>query len=675
MARADCSELALKISDWAMSIGAETGAKDIDSVVKEMQKTVPAMNRQMVVDSIVEATQGRAKQTDELTDDLNTIKREARLDKNTRKRISELQKYLDEGIAPPKSKRRVKTASDALQALRDIRDGLNREVGQSEPVRQAKLLEQIRKLEDKIERGDIQPKQKQVKATEIGSKIERLEFEKKELRDDIKRRLNNLKPKNIWDRFADKFNVARSLITTLDLSAVLRQGGFFALGRPKQGIQAFKAMNTALASKQGQFRIEQEINRNPWRALASKAKLFIAPTDGSYKLSAKEEEFQSEFAKKLPIVGKAIEASERAYVTFLNKQRMDMFATFMETLTKNGEPTLQEAQAIANFVNMATGRGNLGSLEKAAVPLNTIFFAPRYVASRFQLLYNAVAAPVKGVVGPKELRRVNRMIAGEYARYLVGLMALYAMAEGLGEVFGKQVDIEWNPTSSDFGKIRIGNTRLDPLSGVSQVTVLLSRVVSGQTKSTTTGMTTKLRGTDKGFNKSTVGTIGRFLRTKLSPLFGTIGNVIEGETIVGEEVTPVSTFVNLTVPLSLREIKDSIQEQGLATGTAVSMLAILGMGVQTYGVALRKTPDSELIQLIKKNTYKRNTTVRDKKTGKKRKVRAGQPHKNKEAMVETVRKELLRREASKKNKQSKAPQNELKNVLDKAGVDVVSKLI
>jgi hypothetical protein len=69
LSRLDCSELSLKISDWAMSISAETGAKDIDSVVKEMQKTVPTMNRAMVVDSIVEATQGRAQQTDELTKD------------------------------------------------------------------------------------------------------------------------------------------------------------------------------------------------------------------------------------------------------------------------------------------------------------------------------------------------------------------------------------------------------------------------------------------------------------------------------------------------------------------------------------------------------------------------------------------------------------------------------
>jgi hypothetical protein len=684
MARLDCSELSLKISDWAMSIGAETGAKDIDSVVKEMQKTIPTMTREMVVDSIVEATQGKAQETDELADDLNRIKREARIDKNTRNRITELQKYLDEGEAPPKSKRRVKTASDALKELRAIRDGLQKQVAQSDPVRQARLIEQIRKLEDKIERGDIQPKQKKIE-TKIGSDIERLEFERDQLRSDIKRRLNELKPRTIWENIAEPFNVARSLITTLDLSAVLRQGGFFALGRPVQSAQAFKSMMTALKSEQGLRKIHQEIDRNPWRALAQRAKLFIAPTDGTYKLSAMEERFQSKWAEKLP----GVRASERAYVTFLNKQRIDMFATFMETLTKNGEPTLQEAQIMANFVNMATGRGSLGALENAAVPLNTLFFAPRYVASRFQLL---LGAPLfKGTA------RTRKLIAGEYARYMIGLGALYSLAELLSEVFGKEIDIEHNPTSSDFGKIRLGNTRIDPLSGISQVSVFLSRLITGEIKSSNSGMTVPI----SEYRGGQFGTITKFLRTKLSPMFGTAINILPlmgklkrgevkldksfftsviGKDVVGQPVTPWSTFVSLIMPLSLREIKDSIQEQGLATGTAVSLAAILGMGVQTYGVALKKTSDKELIDLLRKNTYKRNTTVirggkmvNGKRVGgQKVRVRAGQAHKDKEAMVESIRKELLRRQNKpKKPKQ----QDEMKNLLDKLNLNKVSKVI
>jgi hypothetical protein len=664
---AECSELAQKISDWAMALGAE-GAKDIDSVVKEMKKTVP-MTREMVVDSIVEATQGRAKQTDALADDLNRIKREARIDSNTRKRITELQTYLDRGQVPPKRKQAVKTSSEALTALRDIRDGLRKQVAQSDVVRQTRLLEQIQSLEDKLATGDIQPKQKKVE-TPKSKEVERLEFERDQLRGEIKRALQDLKPRTIWENIAEPFNVARTMITTLDLSAVLRQGGFFSLARPIESRKAFAAMSKALLSEQGQAKVHKEINDNPWRAMAAKAKLFIAPTDGTYKLSAMEERFQSKWAEKIP----GIRASERAYVTFLNKQRMDMFATFMETLTKNGDPTLAEAQTIANFVNVATGRGSLGALEHAAVPLNTIFFAPRYVASRFQLLLGAVTSPVKAVVGPKELRAANALIAKEYGRYMIGLGALYALFSALGELFDKEVDIETNPTSSDFGKVRIGNTRIDPLSGISQVTVLLSRVVAGKTKSTTTGLTIPLRGSKKGFNKSTIGTIGNFLRSKLSPMFGTIGNLIEGEDVVGQPVTPISTFVNLTVPLSLREIRDSIQEQGVPTGTAVSLLAILGMGVQTYGVALRKTPDEDLIKILRKNVYKRDTTVT--REGKKVRVKAGQAHTGKQQLVDTIRKELLRRrEKPKKQSKSTSDQQNLKNVLDKAGLNQVSKMI
>jgi hypothetical protein len=678
LSRIDCSELDLKISDWAMSISAETGAKDIDSVVKEMQKTVPTMNRAMVVDSIVEATQGRAQQTDELTKDLNTIKREARIDKNTRKRITELEKYLDQGIAPPKSKRRVKTASDALQEVRAIRDDLQRQVAKSDAVQQAKLIEQIRKLEDKIERGDIQPKQKKVE-TPKSKEVERLEFERDQLRRDIRGRLEDLKPKTVFDKVMAPFDVSRDITLSYDLGAVFRQGGFFLLGRPIKSLPALREMARATASERGLHKVDQAIAAHPRTPLFVKAKGFLAPTDGTHKPSKREEAHRSAWAEKhIP----GVRMSNRAYTSFLNKMRIDMFSTLADTLVKNGDPTLAEARVLARLVNIATGRGELGSLSKAAEFLAIPFLAPRYVASRFQLLGGAFTTPFKAAFGPKELRRVQRRVMIEYGRYMIGLALFASILKMIADIFGKELVIETDATSSDFGKGRMGNTRVDLLSGIGQPTVLLTRLIKGELKSTTTGMTVPLRG--KGARRDAIpGVIGKFLRYKLSPFLGRPLDVISGTNAVGEPVTPQSVFINFVTPIALREIKESIEEQGVPTGAAVSLAAILGMGVQTYGVALRSTSDKEIVELIRKNVYKRTGTVTRggrmvngrRVGGHKVPVRAGQAHIGKEEMIASLRKELLRRQEKKKKKREPTPIKKVKNALDSQGLNVLSKAL
>src|SRR5690606_9183358 len=133
--------------------------------------------------------------------------------------------------------------------------------------------------------------------------------------------------------------------------------------------------------------------------------------------------------------------------------------------TVSGKANPVEMKAIANFVNVATGRGNLGLKEGALVGLNTVFFAPRYVLSRFQLMYGQ---PFKGGT-----QVTKQMVAKEYARFLTGIAVVYSLAIASGAKVG--VD----PHSSDFGKIIIGNTRLDPMVGLSQTATFTTRVLTG----------------------------------------------------------------------------------------------------------------------------------------------------------------------------------------------------
>ena len=283
---------------------------------------------------------------------------------------------------------------------------------------------------------------------------------------------------------------------------------------------------------------------------------------------------------------------------------------------------------------MATGRGTLGALEQAAVPLNTLFFAPRLTASRFQILLG------KPFFGGNN--RTRKLIAKEYARYLIGMGLLYATA--LFAFPDDYIDVEIDPRSTDFGKLRIGNTRLDPLSGLSQTVVLMSRMISGKTKSTFTGEITPIRGKDVPFGRAnTLEVLTRFMRNKLSPMFGTAANIITGTDFKGDPVTIKSEAKNLLTPMAVSEVFESIKEQGVPAGTAISLMSIFGMGVMSYGKHYETMTDDELRKEINKNLYKRNGTRED---GSKYKI--NQPKRDKEDYVKALRAEKIKQLEGKK---------------------------
>jgi hypothetical protein len=561
---AECSELMLTVNDLAMNLASRPDVKNLDDVTRAMKKLVPNIDRGTIIDAIVATTQTQNRKTDDILNAMNAIRREARITKNLRNKIMKQAELLRQSKLPEGPKRK-KRNTQLVENLREVSKSLRKQLNKSEPAVKRRLEAGIAVLEDKLDTGDILPVPKP--QLQQSTELEKLQIRRDILRQEIRNRIRAMKPKSIWEYWATPFNAARGIMASTDFSAVFRQGGFFALGHPIKAVKILGPTFRAFKSKEAMFRIDKQIHDHPLYPLARKAKLFIAPVDGNYKLSGREEIMQSEWLDKIPFVA----GSNRAYVTFLNMQRMQMFDTLIKGLTKNADPTIDEATDIARFVNTATGRGDLGALEQAALPLNTVFFAPRYVASRFQLLLGS------RLTGKNVTLQVRKAIAKEYARYLIGMAAVYALAQLAG------AETEDDPTSSDFGKIKFGNTRIDPLSGLSQTIVLLGRTTYGTTKSSVTGKVTPLVG-DVPFGRGSLRDVyWRFIQSKFSPMFSNLLDLRTGENIVGEPVTIQSTALSMVTPLSMREIYDTIREQGIPAGTAISIMSIFGMGVQTYG--------------------------------------------------------------------------------------------
>jgi len=335
-------------------------------------------------------------------------------------------------------------------------------------------------------------------------------------------------------------------------------------------------------------RAQLDLTTRPNAKLYKEAGLYLAdlPDLGGKK----EEAFEGKFRGLRGRLGLA--ASERAYSGYLNRLRADVFDYLTANPARGRVPTLDEAKALANFVNVATGRGRLpGSLEKASDTASLVLFAPRHMASRFQLLL--------GQPFYKGTAHTRLLIAKEFARSLATLGAFY----GLVKAADQDADITFDPRSSDFGKIRFGNFRLDPLAGLSQTAVFLNRMLTGEMKSTTTGKVHDLRGPGhRQFESGTLDVASQFARNKLAPAPalaadlvigksggfektptpGGLGRLIRGQGKPGDREAAVKEAKEIATPISVSDVTDALKDQGVPRGAALALAAILGMGTQLY---------------------------------------------------------------------------------------------
>lgn len=552
----------------------KAGIIEAEAIVDSIYTAIKTMGLDISKREIRDAISGYGKTSHPSNEPLKAQLREAR----AQMRLVSALEDAEAGMAPLKSGYQRGDQSEKVKELtKQVKDAM-REAGlltQRTPEEQWKTLLQayktrttnrINELEGKMAKGDLSVKKRRTlemdkEALDLKFKREQVVRQFNKMVFDEQLRNRNL-PQKLKDRTMEAVNLVRSIKTSMDLSAVLRQGAFIVLGHPVRGLKAMPDMFRALKSEKGQFAADLALKQRPNYGLYEKSKLYLS--EHGQKLSQMEEAYMSRWVDKVP----GVAASQRAYTMYLNRLRADSFDKMVATLSKDAKnPTKEELDSIANYINVATGRGKIGTKESLSVGMNTILFAPRYVASRFQLL---AGQPLYGGTAA-----TRKMIAGEYARFLTGLGVVY----GLGSMAGGK--IETDPRSSDFGKIRFGNTRIDPLAGLSQSTVLAGRLTSGETK-TTTGKVQKIRGEKIPYGGSdSADVIARFLRSKLAPVPAIGVDVATGKNYVGEPID-AKYAAKQVVPLAFGDIYDTMKERGVAAGTALALLSMFGMGIQTY---------------------------------------------------------------------------------------------
>lgn len=564
----------------------EEGVDNFSDLVKNIHNQVKDYVDGIKEDDIVDILAGEYSKKQSRSDIQSKIY-EMHLQANLINRLEKLKSG-----AQPRTQRQKLVRSAAIE---DLRKQIKELQGRPEKTEAEKLAalkarykSQTEKLQKKISEGDFEPDEKEIialdkEATDLKDAYikEKIEWQKQVAKDAFKNRSLKQKSK---DWAAEILGIPRTVMSSMDLSAPLRQGLVLTTSHPIIASRAFKeSLKQAVDPARFDRWLYDLKQSDYYKNVIEKSGLYIADPNNLH-LSVKEEAYMSNLAEKIPIIGDAIKTkegktvvpglgliskSERAYVSYLNKLRVDVFTMYAKGFAEKGmtpENRPEVYEALGAFVNAATGRGELGDLERSAPILNALFFSPRLIASRLNMLnpvwYASLPAPVRRMA----LIDMAKMIG--IGATTVGLLA---MVPG--------VTTELNPTSPDFGKIRAGNTRWDVWGGFQQYIRLASQLFSGYEKKANGNVVplgparNQNTKADKFFS---------FFRGKLSPIPSIIVDYGTGKTAVGEDVELTNEMKEHLIPMIGNDVRDAWKEQGAMSLVYTGIPSFLGVGTTTY---------------------------------------------------------------------------------------------
>ena len=436
------------------------------------------------------------------------------------KSLAEVQKQIDDGYRklPLPEKARSARVAEVKQDLKEalaLRETLDR---------QEELKRRIRERDFAVTaKESVAIKSKQLAEARI--KMAQLQREARALEFRVRK-------KTFGEKFANVASFPRSMLATLDMSYALRQALLPSIAHPKIAANAFGKAFKSFLSQNSYDAIDLDLKNHPDRPDFDKYGIYFSSIDA--ELGQREEFFMSTLAEKLP----GVLRSERNMVTGLNLLRAGLMSDF---LGKHPNASEEAKHAYARYVNIATGRGDLGKLTGAGEALASAFFAPRFAVSRIQVPYEAIAAFAKH----PELR-------GELGKQWGALLTTGLGVLWLGSMAGASVGLD--PDDSDWGKLVIGgNKHIDLWGGTQQPMRLLVKALKGMA----TGDGDSLKD------------IGRFLRYKLAPSVALVSEQQTGKDAIGRKVEPhalgidmpwrAASLLNSVTPLIIQSAVEAVR--------------------------------------------------------------------------------------------------------------------
>lgn len=597
------------------------------------------------------------KRDDDATKIENVLKNTEKAIEATIKRIenNELEAKKQSTVNSPD----VKAVRERLARVKDRLHQLQEEAGIPAKKRLAatkkRIQDRIDELKERLETGNFDKKAKPTPVIRDNELIRldaqvaglKEQFAKEQYKIELANRTTSQK----WmDRLIEAWGLSRVFKATSEISFVMIQGWVYttnAIRDPRTAIEGVKNMWQAFRSPAKAEEFMNMLRAQPYYSEMKAAKLAIAEAD--VKLTAREEGFISGWGNLIwnftgYVVGSPLSvwkpaykafttgwiainpmnALERANHAYMNTLRTTKYLQGREMLGKEGknfQANPQDYKDLADVINTFTGRASLGSLDRVAKPLAVVFFSPRNWASVIKTAtpvafyhFGKMGSKLPGETTTKLLLqgKVKPSVAQKLALMdyftAIGLTtAIVMLIDGFSDD-DDEITVEKDPRSTDFMKIKIGDTRIDPWGGRIQMIVLQTRLLptmlgGGYTKNTNGDM----KRLGQGITSTRGDLLGDMVKNKLSPsaaiawdLFNMKVKKYHGEEILTNKFGGpllIEDPENNFSPIFWETVGELYEEQPATVASFLTFLAFIGYGVSTYSKEDQKKKNRELIEM------------------------------------------------------------------------------
>lgn len=375
---------------------------------------------------------------------------------------------------------------------------------------------------------------------------------------------------NILTELGGLVGLTRTIPTSMDAGGIFRNTAVLGASEPKAWARAAQAQVEALVSAGKADALQQAVKASPFYQMATE-RWGWRVNDWGPNATARVPE-RSGIVRNAKIAGRVmnapgikdvLEGSERSLAIGKNVMGMDVIDKYaqeaMARLPSNqlgpGGELDKIMTPVVRVINHANGWSELA---RGKDPFG-VFFSLPYTLSRFQVLTDPLVETLKGNPAAAGLAWKN------FRNFLGANAAMAGLLAYTGEKTGAW-SVSLDPTSSDFGQLKVGNTRFDTMAGLGPIFKTVARL----------GADASQGDVIKGIQDLT-----RFFENKETPLFKMFTDAW-----VHERLPDASAAKNALLPMLVSGMWDTLKEgENPLVAAASGAAGEVGIGTNTYKTA------------------------------------------------------------------------------------------